>query len=54
MIERSMSIKCPSVSYHLAGTKKVQQVLSVPGVVERKEYFAEIVTDLRLQVPFRH
>ena len=26
MIERSTAIKCPSIHYHLAGTKKVQQV----------------------------
>lgn len=34
-IEKSSAIKCPSISYHLAGTKKVQQELSVPGVLER-------------------
>jgi hypothetical protein len=26
-IERSTAIKCPSIGYHLAGTKKVQQAL---------------------------
>ena len=35
MIERSASIKCPSVGYQLAGTKKVQQLLCGAGVVER-------------------
>lgn len=25
-IERSAAVKCPSVAYHLAGTKRVQQV----------------------------
>lgn len=35
LMERSKAVKCPSVSYHLAGTKKVQQVLSLPGVLER-------------------
>jgi glutathione synthase len=35
MIERSKAIKCPSISYHLAGTKKVQQVLADPGNLER-------------------
>eukprot|EP00096_Caligus_rogercresseyi_P006476 TRINITY_DN2293_c0_g1_i3.p1 TRINITY_DN2293_c0_g1~~TRINITY_DN2293_c0_g1_i3.p1 ORF type:complete len:355 (+),score=50.01 TRINITY_DN2293_c0_g1_i3:710-1774(+) len=35
MIERSLAIKCPNIAYHLAGTKKVQQELSVPGVLER-------------------
>lgn len=33
-IERSRAIKCPSISYHLAGTKKVQQILAKPGVLE--------------------
>eukprot|EP00092_Neocalanus_flemingeri_P009940 GFUD01010718.1.p1 GENE.GFUD01010718.1~~GFUD01010718.1.p1 ORF type:complete len:482 (+),score=144.35 GFUD01010718.1:71-1516(+) len=35
MMERSLAIKSPSISYHLAGTKKVQQELAKPGQVER-------------------
>jgi glutathione synthetase len=35
LIEQSMAIKCPDITYHLVGTKKVQQILSVPGVLER-------------------
>lgn len=35
LIERSLAVKCPDISTHLAGTKKVQQVLSKPGVLER-------------------
>ncbi len=35
MLERSRAIMCPSAGYHLAGTKKVQQVLAQPGIVER-------------------
>jgi len=35
MIERSIATKCPSLGYHLAGTKKVQQELARPGVLER-------------------
>lgn len=35
IIERSRAIKCPSISYHLAGTKKVQQILAQPGVLEQ-------------------
>ena len=35
MLERSRAIKCPSAALHLAGTKKVQQVLAAPGVLER-------------------
>ncbi|XP_067946195.1 glutathione synthetase-like [Watersipora subatra] len=34
-IERSAAIKCPSLGYHLAGSKRVQQVLTKPGVLER-------------------
>lgn len=34
LMERSLAIKCPSIHYHLAGTKKVQQILARPGVVE--------------------
>ena len=30
-LERSSAIKCPSIPTHLAGTKKVQQVLATPG-----------------------
>jgi glutathione synthase len=35
MIERSRATKCPQLGYHLAGTKKVQQELARPGVLER-------------------
>ncbi len=35
MIERSRAVKSPSIHYHLAGTKKVQQELALPGVLER-------------------
>jgi glutathione synthase len=35
MMERSTAIKCPSIYYHLAGTKKVQQSLAKPGVLEK-------------------
>lgn len=35
VIERSRSIKCPTVAYQLAGCKKVQQALAPPGVLER-------------------
>ncbi|KAH3812243.1 glutathione synthetase-like [Dreissena polymorpha] len=33
-IERSLAIKCPSMAAHLAGCKKVQQVLAAPGQLE--------------------
>jgi len=35
MMERSLAIKSPSIGYHLAGTKKVQQELAKEGQVER-------------------
>jgi len=35
LMEQSHAIKCPSVGYHLAGSKKVQQTLALPGVLER-------------------
>lgn len=35
LIEKSQAIKCPSIQYHLAGTKKVQQALAKPGILKR-------------------
>lgn len=35
LIERSFAIKCPSIGQHLAGTKKVQQVLAAPAMLAR-------------------
>ncbi|CAN7101652.1 unnamed protein product [Brassica rapa subsp. narinosa] len=35
LIEQSSAVKCPSIAYHLAGTKKIQQELAKPGVLER-------------------
>ena len=35
LIERSYSIKCPSIDVHLSGAKKIQQALAVPGAVEK-------------------
>merc|ERR1712241_1590138 len=35
MMERSLAIKSPSINYHLAGTKKVQQELAKQGQVEK-------------------
>jgi glutathione synthase len=34
-IELSKAIKCPNIAYHLAGTKKIQQVLADPGILEQ-------------------
>ena len=35
LIERSRAVKCPSISYHLVGAKKVQQALSQAGELEK-------------------
>uniref|UniRef100_A0A5B6YI88 Glutathione synthetase n=1 Tax=Davidia involucrata TaxID=16924 RepID=A0A5B6YI88_DAVIN len=35
LMEQSFAVKCPSISYHLAGTKKIQQELAKPNVLER-------------------
>ncbi|KAF3588045.1 hypothetical protein F2Q69_00029748 [Brassica cretica] len=37
LIEQSSAVKCPSIAYQLAGTKKIQQELAKPGVLERCE-----------------
>ncbi|KAF8018050.1 hypothetical protein BT93_H3068 [Corymbia citriodora subsp. variegata] len=46
LMEESSAIKCPSISYHLAGTKKIQQELAKPNVLERflenKEHIAKV------------
>jgi glutathione synthase len=35
LMECSTAVKCPSIRWHLAGAKKVQQELARPGVLER-------------------
>ncbi|XP_044263862.1 glutathione synthetase-like isoform X2 [Tribolium madens] len=35
LMERSLAIKSPSIHYHLAGTKKVQQTLAKPGALDQ-------------------
>lgn len=35
LLERSRAIKCPSIQYHLAGTKKVQQALAQSGALDK-------------------
>ncbi|RDB14681.1 Glutathione synthetase [Hypsizygus marmoreus] len=35
LLERSRAIKCPSIALQLAGGKKIQEVLTQPGVLER-------------------
>ncbi|CAN7991747.1 unnamed protein product [Ixodes hexagonus] len=50
LIEKSFAIKCPSVQYHLAGTKKVQQVLAKPGALDR--FFVNKMTADRVRSTF--
>lgn len=47
LMEQSTAIKCPSISYHLAGTKKIQQELAKPNVLERFVDDKDDVTMLR-------
>jgi glutathione synthase len=35
LIEGSIAVKCPSIAYHLVGTKKIQQELAKPNILER-------------------
>ncbi|KAI9347015.1 glutathione synthase [Obelidium mucronatum] len=35
LVERSYAIKCPNMAYHLIGSKKVQQILAQPNMLER-------------------
>eukprot|EP00250_Pteridium_aquilinum_P001310 c11521_g1_i1 orf=94-1761(+) len=47
LMERSNAIKCPSITYHLAGTKKIQQELAKPGMLERFVEKADDACNLR-------
>ncbi|RLN29822.1 glutathione synthetase, chloroplastic-like isoform X1 [Panicum miliaceum] len=47
LIEQSCAVKCPSISYHLVGTKKIQQELAKPGVLERFLENKEAIAKLR-------
>ncbi|XVE86439.1 hypothetical protein DITRI_Ditri18aG0034300 [Diplodiscus trichospermus] len=47
LMEQSSAIKCPSISYHLAGTKKIQQELAKPNVLERFLQNKEDIAKLR-------
>ncbi|CAK9215967.1 unnamed protein product [Sphagnum troendelagicum] len=47
LLERSAAVKCPNISYHLAGAKKIQQELAKPGVVERFFENKEDITKVR-------
>uniref|UniRef100_A0A914C710 Glutathione synthetase n=1 Tax=Acrobeloides nanus TaxID=290746 RepID=A0A914C710_9BILA len=48
MMERSTAVKCPWIGLQLANTKKVQQMLAAPGVIEH--FFRdlpEVVSEIR-------
>ncbi|AES82541.2 homoglutathione synthetase [Medicago truncatula] len=47
LIEQSSAIKCPNISYHLVGTKKIQQELARPNVLERFFENKEDIAKLR-------
>lgn len=47
LIERTNAIKCPTIAYHLAGTKKIQQELAKPGVLERFMQDTDAICKLR-------
>lgn len=48
-LERSAAIKCPSILLQLAGSKKVQQVLTDPGTLEHflPNHSASVLAELR-------
>ena len=52
MLERSRAIKCPSIPLQLAGGKKVQQVLTKPGVLEQylcdKKWGSDVFTQIEV------
>ncbi|KAL6623314.1 hypothetical protein ACP70R_033193 [Stipagrostis hirtigluma subsp. patula] len=47
LMEQSSAVKCPSISYHLVGTKKIQQELAKPNVLERFLENKEDIAKLR-------
>ncbi|KAL2649306.1 hypothetical protein R1flu_017434 [Riccia fluitans] len=47
LMERSSAVKCPSISYHLVGAKKIQQELASPGVLETFVDDKEALSKLR-------
>ena len=52
MLERSSAIKCPSIQYFLVNMKKVQQMLTVPGVVE--QYLSDPAAVQRVKQTFKN
>lgn len=56
-MERSCASNCPTAAYQLVGTKKIQQALAEPGVLERSalsELFCPLTELSRLVVHYAH
>lgn len=47
LIEKSVAVKCPTVAEQLIGTKKVQQIFALPGMVEKFIKNGEAVKRIR-------
>ncbi|XP_033626779.1 glutathione synthetase-like [Asterias rubens] len=47
LVEKSLAVTCPSIDWHLAGSKKIQQELSRPGVLEKFLDDPEVIRDIR-------
>jgi glutathione synthase len=51
-LERSRAIKCPSILTHLAGTKKIQQVLATPGSAHLSRFLPDVAVAERVRATF--
>lgn len=51
-LERSRAIKCPSILTHLAGCKKVQQVLATPHSPHLRRFLSDEAVASRVQATF--
>jgi len=51
-LEKSAAIKCPSVLTHLAGAKKIQQVLATPGSSHLSHFLSDPATIQKVQNTF--
>ncbi|MCJ1304286.1 hypothetical protein MMC08_007098 [Hypocenomyce scalaris] len=51
-LERSAAIKCPSILSHLAGSKKIQQVLATPQSPHLSRFLADPATAERVRSTF--
>ncbi|CAG8630882.1 6228_t:CDS:10, partial [Paraglomus occultum] len=50
LIEKSKAIKCPTVAYQLVGTKKAQQEIAKPGMIQR--YISDPIQVKKLYASF--